>query len=681
MSANTCELFIEIRCEELPARFVARAIRGLEQSVRSLLKGIEHGPLTTWATPRRIAVSVADVAEGRPVEEKLVTGPPARAAFRDGKPTKAAMGFARGRGVDVSALEVVDGPRGEVVAARVRTGGEATVQLVAAGLEAAVLGIDFPKTMRWSNGKWARPIHGVVALYNGDLIPCSVAGIAASNTTLGHRLTPGPLTISGAADYVTGLHKHHVIADRAARRAAIEAQLSEASGGLNATVGSIELVDEVVDLVEWPSVVTAAFEAELLELPPRLLVESMGVHQRVFPLFIDGALTNRFLVISNHPYAAVDPECAATIGKGNTKVLAARFHDAKFFYAEDRKQSLAEHGTSLTGMQWIRKAGTMSEKAARVSTVARALSGLTGADAEVAARAGALSKADLATQMVGEFPELQGHVGRLLAHLDGEDSGVPVAIEEHYLPRFSGDALPTSPAGVATALADRLDTLVHCFRLGLKPKGSADPLGLRRAAGGLVVLVMGASLRTSLPALLDQGGADELSKSDRAELVSFVLARARAQLTQRYATDLVDAVLATGDLDLVSLDARCAAMSQLAGEPEYDALKQTFKRVANITKELSPDAVDYAAEVLVEDSERALHDAFSAVRDGARARAAAADFSGALSDLRGLKPAVDRFFDEVMVMVDDDALRAARQGLLNAIAGAFRQIADFKHLS
>ena len=388
MSAKTRELFIEIRCEELPARFVERAISGLEKAVKGLLKGIEHGALTTWATPRRIAVSVADVAEGKPVEDKLVTGPPARAAFRDGKPTKAAMGFARGRGVSVDDLEVVDGPRGEVVAARVRTGGEKTVALVASGLEAAVLGIDFQKTMRWSNGRWARPIHGVIALYDGVVIDCSVAGITASNTTLGHRLTPGPVAVSGAANYVDNLRAHHVLADRKARRSEIEAQLARASAALGAEVGSIELVDEVVDLVEWPSVVTAEFEAELLELPPRLLVESMGVHQRVFPLFIDGALTNRFLVITNHPYAASDADCAAIIAKGNTKVLAARFHDAKFFYAEDRKQSLEAHGTELTGMQWIRKAGTMAEKAARLSAVARELARYTGADAEVAARAG-----------------------------------------------------------------------------------------------------------------------------------------------------------------------------------------------------------------------------------------------------------------------------------------------------
>jgi len=681
MSATTSELFIEIRCEELPARFVERAIKGLGKAVKDLLKGIDHGAISTWATPRRIAVSVADVVAGKPVEEKLVTGPPARAAFRDGKPTKAAMGFARGRGVSVDDLEVVEGPRGEVVAARVRTGGEQTVDLVASGLEAAVLGIDFPKTMRWSNGKWARPIHGVIALYNGLVIDCTVAAIASSNTTTGHRLTPGPITVTGSADYVSGLLAHHVMADRAGRRTEIEAQLARASAALGAEVGSVELVNEVVDLVEWPSVVTAEFEAELLELPPRLLVESMGVHQRVFPLFIDNALTNRFLVITNHPYAAGDPDCASTIAKGNTKVLAARFHDAKFFYAEDRKQTLAVHGAELTGMQWIRKAGTMAEKAERLSTVARDLAGLTGAQAELAGRAGALAKADLATQMVGEFPELQGHVGRLLAGLDGEPDGVPMAIEEHYLPRFSGDSLPTTAAGVATALADRLDTLVHCFRLGLKPKGSADPLGLRRAAGGLVVLVLGAGLRTHLPALLDKGGASELVNADRSELVSFVMARARAQYIQRYATDLVDAVLATGDLDLVSLEARCAAMSDLAGEPEYDALKQTFKRVANITKDLAPDAVTYDASTLSEASEIALHEAFVAVRHGARERAAAADYAGALADLRGLKPMVDRFFDEVMVMVDDDALRAARQGLLNAIAGAFRQVADFKHLS
>ena len=676
------ELFIEIRCEELPARFVERAVQGLEDAIRGLLKGIHHGSIQTWATPRRIAVAVHDVAEGRPREEKLVTGPPEKAAFRNGQPTKVAEGFARGRGVSVDQLEIVEGPRGPVVAARIQTGGERTRSIIAAGLEAAVLGIDFPKTMRWSAGRWARPIHGVIALYGGTLIDCSVAGVAATNTTLGHRLTPGPLTVTSSSEYVALLEQHHVLADRAERRARIVAQLARTSASLGATTGALELIDEVVDLVEWPSVVVAEFAPELLELPPRLLVESMGVHQRVFPLFVDGILTNRFLVVSNHPNAASDADCAQTIATGNTKVLAARFHDAKFFYAEDRKSSLATHGEGLTGMQWIRKAGTMAEKSARVGAVAKGMATMVpGAEAAVAERAGALSKADLATQMVGEFPELQGHVGQLLAALDGEAEGVPLAIEEHYLPRFSGDALPSTAAGTATALADRVDTLVHCFRLGLKPRGSADPLGLRRAAGGLVSIVLGAGLRASVPDLLKAGGADALPAGDLVELVDFVMARARAQLQGRFATDLVDAVLATGSQDLVSIDARCEAMTDLAGDDDYDALKTTFKRVANITRELQADDVSYDASVLVEATEKELHAAFAAVRESAHQRAAAADFAGALADLRGLKPQVDRFFDDVMVMVDDDALRAARQGLLNAIAGAFRQVADFKHLS
>lgn len=675
------ELFIEIRCEELPARFVERAVTGLASAVQGLLKGIEHGTVRTWATPRRVAVAVADVAAGRPVEEQLVTGPPERAAFRDGAPTKVAAGFARGRGVSVDSLEIVEGPRGRVVAARVTTGGERTPDLIAAGLEAAVLGIDFPKTMRWSSGAWARPIHGVIALYDGVVIDCSVAGVQAGNTTVGHRLTPGPVEVQGSHNYADQLHAVHVVADRTQRRAEIERQLGEAAEAEGAEVGALELIDEVVDLVEWPQVVTAEFSAELLTLPPRLLVESMGVHQRVFPLFRDGALTNRFLVVSNHPYAAADPECAATIATGNTKVLAARFHDAKFFYAEDRKQSLEAHGADLTGMQWIRKAGTMAEKTARVGELAAALAPIIGASPAVAARAGALAKADLATQMVGEFPELQGHVGRLLAELDGEPSGVPLAIEEHYLPRFSGDQLPTTKAGTATALADRLDTLLHCFRLGLKPKGSADPLGLRRAAGGLVTIVLQSGLRIELDALIQQGDTEALSADDRQELVAFIVARARAQLRDTYATDLVDAVLATQDTDLVTIEARCAAMTALAGEADYDALKTTFKRVANITRDLPDGATNYSADALAEDSERALHEAFVAVRDSAAERARAADFHGALADLRSLKPAVDTFFDSVMVMVEDDDLRAARQGLLAAIAGAFRQVADFKHLN
>lgn len=677
----SAELFIEIRCEELPARHVQRAADGLKAGVLGLLKGIDHGAVRVWAGPRRVAVAVAELAAGRPVEEIVVTGPPERAAFRDGKPTKAAEGFARGRGVAVDELEIVDGPKGRVVAARVKQGGERTVELVADGLENAVLAIDFDKTMSWGPARWARPIHGVVALYGDTLVPATVAGVPASRETLGHRLTPGPLEVRSADHWVEGMRALHVIVDREERRAAIMAQLQAAGAAQGATAGELSLVDEVVDLVEWPAVVVARFEAELLDLPPRLLVESMGVHQRVFPLFAEGEdgqarLVNQFLVISNHPNAG-DPACAATIAAGNARVLAARFHDARFFYAEDRKQRLEAHGAALAGMQWIRKAGTMADKAQRIGTIAEKLSALVGADAAVAGRAGLLCKADLATQMVGEFPELQGHVGRLLAGLDGEPAGVPEAIEEHYLPRFSDDALPASPGGLAVALADRIDTLSHTFRLGLKPKGSADPLGLRRAAGGVATLVFRSGLRIQLDALLAHGGT--LSEDDTAALGAFVLARARAQLMAEHPTDLVDAVLATGDRDLVAVAARIAALETVLGTEAGGALRLTFKRVLNIVKDHDDTSVDPAA--FETEVEAQLHAAAQSARASVEAAMDSLDVASALAALAALRPAVDAFFDGVMVMADDAAVRANRLGLLAGIGQTLRTVADFKLLS
>ena len=675
MSPTTAELFVALRCEELPARYVRTAAAGLEKGVRALLKGIEHGEVRTWASPRRIAVAVSGVAAARPLEEKLVTGPPEAAAWRDGAWTKGALGFARGKGVDAADLEIIDGPRGRVVAARVTTGGEQTVARIAAGLEAAILGIDFGKTMRWGSGRqrWARPIHGLVALYDGERIDCSVAGVASGVETVGHRLTPGPIHVRSADQWVESLAAHNVMVDRPARKARIEADLRAAAEAVGATVGALDLIDEVVDLVEWPVVVTASFDPELLTLPSRLLVESMGVHQRVFPLFEGAELQARFLVVTNHPYAT-DPDVAAIIAAGNTKVLAARFYDARFFYAEDRKQPLTAHGADLEKMRWIRNGGTMAEKQARVGRLAARLAPLFGADATHAGRAGALSKCDLATQMVGEFPELQGHVGKLLARHDGEEEAVAAAIEEHYLPRFSSDQTPATPEGRAAAAADRIDTLTGCFHHGLKPKGSADPLGLRRAAVGLVSILLGAGTRVQLGDLL---ASSELDAGEA--LLPFVVARLRNNMMERHPTDIVDAVLATGDRDPVALEGRAAAMSALSATADFEPLKQTFKRLANITKDHA--STTYAADALGEPAERALHTALDGVRAAAADSAAAGDFAGALDRLRTLKGPVDALFDAVMVMAEDPQVRANRLGLLSAVGAAFRDIADFKHLS
>jgi glycyl-tRNA synthetase beta chain len=566
-----------------------------------------------------------------------------------------------------------------VVSAKVKTGGEKTADVLVQGLQAAVLGIHFPKTMQWGEGgiRWARPIHSVVVLLGDESIDLSIAGIQSGTQTLGHRLTPGPIQVQSAEQWQGDLRRANVEPDSEIRRQSILTQLAERAQALGAQTPDMpELVDEVVHLTECPVVIDAVFEAELLQLPPRLLVESMKVHQRVFPLFVDGELIHRFLVVTNHPYAT-DPEVAALIGHGNTKVLAARFHDAKFFFAEDRKLALAEHGRALSGMRWIRGGGTMADKAQRLGELAAAIAPRVGAEPDVARRAGVLCKADLATQMVGEFAELQGHVGQLLAAQQGESEAVALAIEEHYLPRYATDSLPASPAGRAAAMADRVDTLTGCFSLGLKPKASADPLGLRRAANGLLTILRASDVRIQLPELWALSGFDA-PEGGWSGLQGFVMARLRAQLLERFATDLVDAVLATGSTDPVAIEARAAAMSQLSESPDFGPLKTTFKRVMGLTKDHSSS--QYTAAELVDPAETSLHNQLDSVHAKATELAEALDFSGSLAALSTLKAPVDALFDAVMVMHEDPLVRANRLGLLRKVADQFRQIADFTHL-
>lgn len=681
------ELFLEIRCEELPARFVGPAIESLESGVRALLKGLSYGAVRTWATPRRLAIAVADVPEGRAEEEKLVTGPPEASAFKDGKPTPAAEGFARKFGVEVSALEIVDGPKGRVLAARQKAGGARTVELLAAGLEGLVLGIPFAKSMRWGSSKvrWGRPFHGVIALFGGEVVKATVAHLSTTDTTTGHRLTPEPVVVTDSASWLAGMTGHHVEPDRAVRRERIVSELAERAAELGASIPDMpDLVDEVVNLVEWPVVVVGHIAPELLHLPPRLLVESMKVHQRVFPLFRDGALDHRFLVVTNHPYAR-DPEVAELIGVGNQKVLLARFSDARHFYAEDKKRRLEDRWTALQGMGWIRDGGTMADKVNRLVQIAGELAATFGADEAQTRRAALLAKSDLATLMVGEFPELQGHVGRLLAAFQGEPHATAMAIEEHYLPRFADDALPTTPEGRALAVADRVDSLAGCFALDQKPRGSADPLGLRRAANGLLQILLHTGVRVQLGDLFTVGlrhfrGA-KAAGSERLvdELVDFVIARLRAQLQEAAATEYVDAVLASGDHDPVALARRLSALVALSRTDGFGALKSTFKRVLGLTREVQE--AGYDPDALTEPAEQALHVALLSASVDAEAFAAELDYGAALSALAALKAPVDALFDQVMVMANDPAVRARRLGLLKAVADAFRQVADFTHLS
>lgn len=699
---STHELFIEIRTEELPPSMVQPALDGLRDGALKLLEGVAFGALRCFATPRRLAVAIADVAEARPRTEKIVTGPPVERAYADGQPTATAIGFAKGKGIEVEALQIVDTPKGKMIAAVVVEGGERTVARIAEGLDALVRGLPFHKSMEWSRGglRFGRPITGISALFGGSVIEGTVAGFAVTATSVGHRFAPSTaFTFTSADEWLASLRQRWVEPDLAARRARIDEILAEVSAELGADpIVDRELADQVVHLVEWPTKMIATFEADLLHLPPRLLIESMKVHQRCFPIHIGGKLTNRFVVVSNNPGG--DPEIVAA---GFARVLRARFHDAKFFFAEDKKQRLDAFGESLVRMRWIKGLGTMAQKQARVAALGAALAPQVHADPTSTARAGALCKADLLTQMVGEFPELQGHMGRLYAAAQGETEAVSLAIEEHYLPRFAEDAIAATPAGVALALADRLDTLVGCFGVGMEPKGGGDPQGLRRAALGLVNTLaerqLGLDLRELFATAVQSFHSSVCSAPDGYQawvkeqgtgatpkdadglvqaLVEFGLARLKAQaVSEGTSADLIDAVLIGGESRPLVLLRKIAAIRTIARSADFLPIMHTFKRVLNISR----DADTSGAGALTEPAEIVLDRAFGAASGRVDVAVAAGDYVEALEAMLALREPVAQFFDAVLVDAPDPAVRAARMGLLRRISATFLQVADFSRIS
>lgn len=697
------ELFVELLTEELPPSMIEPAVAGLRDGLVNLLTGIEYGAIETFATPRRVAVRIADVADARPSVERVVTGPPADRAFVNGEPTPAAIGFAKGKGVDVGAIEILDTPKGKVVAVRVREGGERTDAIVGQGLEQVVLAIPFRKSMEWGAGglRFGRPLRQVAGLYGGEVLRGEVAGKPIVATTVAHRFATDPsFAFRSCEEWLAGLRARDVEPDVAARRARIRAILDEASAELRADhIDDDALIDQVTALVEWPTQVIGTFEQDLLHLPPRLLVESMKVHQRCFPVHVGRKLTNRFVIVSNSPKA--DPK---NVEAGFARVLRARFFDARFFFAEDKKKSLKEHGEGLVRMRWIRGLGTVAQKQARAARLGAELASLAKADAAVVAAAGAQCKCDLLTQMVREFPELQGHMGKLYATAEGQDDAVAIAIEEHYQPRFAGDAVAATPAGIALAIADRIDTLVGCFGVGMAPKGGGDPQGLRRAAGGLVATLIAHELRVDLQRLFGQGvrlfhaavrdapegyeawvkerGTGELPNDAEglvAQLVEFTLARLEAQAVQDGASaDVVDAVVDGAAPDVVVLSRKLAALRKIAGTPDFVPIMQTFKRVLNISAKAEGNPDDRR---FTEPAERELDAALGRVAGDVEAAIATGDYGRALDAMLTLREPVARFFDDVLVDDPDAAIKARRIGLLQRISATFRQVADFSRIS
>lgn len=689
------ELLFEIGTEEIPAAMAARALAELHRLARERLAAARldaaEDSFSVYGTPRRLTLSIGALAERQTDLEEEVVGPPTRAAFdSDGNPTKAAEGFAAKNGVTVAQLvrKEVPGKKGEYVTCMRREQGKPALEVLPGLLEDLLGALPWAKSMRWGarDQSFVRPLHWLVALYGGEVVPVRFAGIKSGRVTRGHRfLAPGPIALEGdRGSYLDALRKAFVIADPASRRQAIEAELARVEAEVGARVRpDPALLDEVTFLVEYPVGVGGAFDPAFLEVPQEVIVSAMRAHQRYFALeAAGGGLANNFATI-----AGTVTRDTAAVRAGNERVLAARLADAQFFFREDRKLSLDGWAKQLDKVVFQAKLGTVAAKVGRVARALDVLADRLGLDKSLAHRAAALCKADLVTHMVGEFPDLQGVMGAHYARGGGEDPSVAQAIVEHYLPRGAGDATPASELGAALAIADRMDTIVGCWAVGLAPTGSTDPYGLRRAALGVLAIALDKGWRVPLRQLVgtaaSQFGDDvDSGAAVQAEVLEFFRTRFKGVLVEGrgLAADCVEAALAAGFDDVPDAAARAAAVAHLRDRADFEPLGTAFKRVGNILKGehvgRDPDPKRFT-----DHAERVLWEAFVGVRGRVDAHLADADYGGALRVLTELGGPVDAFFEDVLVMADDEAVRANRLALLSAINATFTRIADFRQLA
>ncbi len=703
-------LLFEIGTEELPPGDIDNALAALVQHVQDgcATARLRIGNVRTYATPRRLALIVEGVGAEAETIEETITGPAARIAFdADGNPTKAALGFARGKGLDPASLIRVETDKGEYVAAVVRREGEPASVVIARILNSAFGAIPWKKAMRWgwSPVTFGRPIHWIVAMLDSRVLDVSFADIDAGNTTRGHRfLAPEPVSLPTASQYVEVLRGQKVLADPAERRAVIEegiAALAEEAGLI--AVPDSELVDEVVQLVEWPVPLIGRFPEALLEVPREVLIESMRSHQRYFATEdATGALANGFVFISN--MVVPDPD---VVVKGNLRVLIARLEDAKFFYREDRKSRLDARLDGLKTVRYIDGLGSIRDRSDRLATLATSVAEiLYPGDATIAAnatRAALLSKADLVTGMVGEFPSLQGTMGRYYATFDGEHADVAEAIEAHYAPRGAWDAPAEAPTSIVVALAEKLDAIAGCFALGLVPTGSADPYGLRRAALGVLRTCIDRGLRLPLRDVLSAAvgalpdpesvGSTKKHRPEAeviGEAVGFVEGRLKALLAADYPTDIADAVVAVIGDEIASAPERARVLDRMRREADFMPLAAAFKRTVNIVNKAiaedgsliglleapAPDVALFEAP-----QEHTLWSAVETATVKVQAALQAGEFETVGTELIALKSPIDGFFDDgPMVNADDPAVRANRLTLLANIRALFLQFADIARI-
>jgi glycyl-tRNA synthetase beta chain len=687
---TTRDLLVEIGTEELPPKALKKLSAAFTQGVVDGLNkaGLQHTATQSYASPRRLAVLVSSLTVAQADKEVVRRGPALAAAFKDdGCASPAAMGFAKSNGVTVEDLEKLETAEGAWLVFRKLEKGQATAALIPGIVHAALDALPIPKRMRWGNlsAQFVRPVHWVVLLFGDAVIDAEILGVRAGRETRGHRfLHPAKLYIGEPAAYAPLLETEgHVVADFAKRREAVRGQVLEAAAQLNGTaVIDDALLDEVTGMVEWPSAVTGNFEARFLSVPSEALISTMKANQKYFHVVdAHGKLLPHFITIAN-----IESRDVNAVRAGNERVVRPRLTDAAFFWDQDRKKKLADHLAGLKAVVFQNKLGTLYDKVERVAKLAGQIGAALGANVVQCERAALLSKCDLLTHMVGEFPELQGIMGRYYAQHDGEAADVAQALDEQYLPRHAGDALPVSAVGQAVAIADKLDTLVGIFGIGQAPTGDKDPFALRRAALGALRIIIEQRLDLDLVSLLEsaqQHCGDKLSVKNVATLVyDFMMERLRAYYADAGVhPDEFEAVLAQRPAQPYDFDRRLRAVTAFRKLPEAASLSAANKRISNILKQAGGDiSGDVDRALLKDDAERALADTLAVLSKEVTPLFNARDYAGALQKLAALRATVDTFFDKVMVMADDPALRANRLALLGQLRALFLRVADISRL-
>ncbi len=691
---NSRDLLIEIGTEELPPKALKRLSEAFGAGVTDGLKNADlaHGEVSLYASPRRLAVLVRGLAEAQADKTIERRGPALAAAFDDeGCPTKAAEGFARSCGVaSVDDLDRIETDKGAWLVYRAEQPGQASVELIPDIVRAALDKLPIPRRMRWGAlaAEFVRPVHWVVLLFGDEVIETEILAVLSGRETRGHRFHhPGALYIAEPAAYAPLLETEgFVVADFTARREAVRAQVLEAGARLGGEAVIDEaLLDEVTSMVEWPVAIAGDFEERFLDVPAEALISTMKANQKYFHVIdADGKLMPHFVTVAN-----INSRQPERVREGNERVIRPRLSDAEFFWTQDRKRRLDSHIGELKNIVFQQKLGTLYDKAERVANLAGFVADSLGANREWAERAAWLAKCDLMTEMVYEFPELQGIMGRYYALHDGEPEEVALAQDEQYMPRHAGDELPATPTGQALAIADKLDTIAGMFGIQQPPTGSKDPFALRRAALGLLRIIIERQLPLDLGAAI-QAAVDGLDDRITAEGVSekvfdFMMDRLRAYYADIGVTpDVFDAVHARRPTQPLDFDRRVRAVNHFRSLPQADSLTAANKRIANILQQAQekgiavPGAVDNAK--LAEDAEKTLAERLIELEQEVIPLFDARDYEPALARLADLREAVDRFFDDVMVMVDDEALRANRLALLAKLRNLFLRVADLSRL-